>query len=52
MLSVITISLYVDMLSWGGVTQYGENQPGSFLGHFKHVWFFGYVEFGGGALPP
>ena len=30
----------------GGGTQHGENQPGSFLGHFKKI---GDVEFGGGG---
>ncbi len=34
-------------LGGGGVTQHSENQPGPFLGHFKHFWFFGHVE-----LPP
>ena len=33
-------------------TQHGENQPGSFSGHFEHFWFFGFVEFGGGQAPP
>ncbi len=28
---------------------HGENQPGSFLGHFKHFCFFGYVELGEGG---
>ena len=31
----------------GEVAQHGENQPGSFSGHFELFWFFLYVE-----LPP